>query len=291
MDRWEIGISILESVSNLDGIIDKEKVRETVGLPSMEKMIKILGAILTGDVNTTLRLSNELMDQGKEPQSYISELLKLLETIYLKENGLLDIYSKEEQNLLKRYMDLDKLEVYKVIKEILNIISIMKNMENKRVMLIAALLNLTQSNNKNSINSNSTFNKNDVNPNIINNNNINRSILNTEKKIEVEGKEQIKNIKDNNKEIKEEQKDLNINTKREKIDILAIRKYMLTNKEMKLFVMLNNVDIFLENDKAYVEVKTNLSEEILSNENIIKISNAIKSITGKEYIVEYISKK
>jgi hypothetical protein len=257
----------------------------------MEKMIKILGAILTGDVNTTLRLSNELMDQGKEPQSYISELLKLLETIYLKENGLLDIYSKEEQNLLKKYMDLDKLEVYKVIKEILNIISIMKNMENKRVMLIAALLNLTQSNNKNSINSNSTFKKNDVNLNIINNNNINRSILNTEKKTEVEGKEQIKNIKDNNKEIKEEQKDLNINTKREKIDILAIRKYMLTNKEMKLFVMLNNVDIFIENDKAYVEVKTNLSEEILSNENIIKISNAIKSITGKEYIVEYISKK
>lgn len=257
----------------------------------MEKMIKILGAILTGDVNTTLRLSNELMDQGKEPQSYISELLKLLETIYLKENGLLDIYSKEEQNLLKKYMNLDKLEVYRVIKEILNIISIMKNMENKRVMLIAALLNLTQSNSKNSINSNSTFKKNDVNLNIINNNNINRSILNIDKKIEVEGKEQIKNIKDNNKEIKEEQKDLNINTKREKIDILAIRKYMLTNKEMKLFVMLNNVDIFLENDKAYVEVKTNLSEEILSNENIIKISNAIKSITGKEYIVEYISKK
>lgn len=257
----------------------------------MEKMIKILGAILTGDVNTTLRLSNELMDQGKEPQSYISELLKLLETIYLKENGLLYIYSKEEQNLLKKYMDLDKLEVYKVIKEILNIISIMKNMENKRVMLIAALLNLTQSNNKNSINSNSTFKKNDVNLNIINNNNINRSIINTDKKTEVEGKEQIKNIKDNNKEIKEEQKDLNINTKREKIDILAIRKYMLTNKEMKLFVMLNNVDIFIENDKAYVEVKTNLSEEILSNENIMKISNAIKSITGKEYIVEYISKK
>ena len=257
----------------------------------MEKMIEILGAILTGDVNTTLILSNELMDQGKEPQSYISELLKLLETIYLKENGLLDIYSKEEQNLLKKYMNLDKLEVYRVIKEILNIISMMKNMENKRVMLIAALLNLTQSNSKNSINSNSTFKKNDVNLNIINNNNINRSILNIDKKTEVEAKEQINNIKDNNKEIKEEQKDLNINIKREKIDILAIRKYMLTNKEMKLFVMLNNVDIFLENDKAYIECKTNLSEEISSNENIIKISNAIKSITGKEYIVEYILKK
>lgn len=262
----------------------------------MEKMIEILGAILTGDVNTTLTLSNELMDQGKEPQSYISELLKLLETIYLKENGLLDIYSKEEQNLLKRYMDLDKLEVYKVIKEILNIISIMKNMENKRVMLIAALLNLTQSN-KNNINSSSisSFNNNsglDIKSN--DNNNINRNMFNIEKKIEVESKEQNNNINDGNKENKEEReekKELNVNIKRGKIDILAIRKYMLTNKEMKLFVMLNNVDIFLENDKAYIECKTNLSEEILSNENKIKISNAIKSITGKEYIVEYILKK
>ena len=238
----------------------------------MEKMIEILGAILTGDVNTTLTLSNELMDQGKEPQSYISELLKLLETIYLKENGLLDIYSKEEQNLLKKYMNLDKLEVYRVIKEILNIISMMKNMENKRIMLIASLLSLTQSNK----------------------NNINRNMFNIEKKIEVESKEQINNINDSNKENKEEReekKELNVNIKREKIDILAIRKYMLTNKEMKLFVMLNNVDIFLENNKAYIECKTNLSEEILSNENIIKISNAIKSITGKEYTVEYILKK
>ena len=46
---------------------------------------------------------------------------------------------------------------------------------------------------------------------------------------------------------------------------------MLTNKEMKLFVMLNNVDIFLENNKAYIECKTNLSEEILSSGEIVKI--------------------
>ena len=66
----------------------------------MEKMIEILGAILTGDVNTTLVLSNELMDQGKEPQSYISELLKLLETIYLKEDGSLTT-DMNEKNIVK----------------------------------------------------------------------------------------------------------------------------------------------------------------------------------------------
>ena len=48
----------------------------------MEKMIDILGAIIQGDINKTLKISNELMDEGKEPQSYIAELLKLLESIY-----------------------------------------------------------------------------------------------------------------------------------------------------------------------------------------------------------------
>ena len=63
MVQWETGISILESVSNLEGSIDKEAVRETVGLPSMEKMIDILGAIIQGDINKTLKISNELMDE------------------------------------------------------------------------------------------------------------------------------------------------------------------------------------------------------------------------------------
>ena len=58
MDQWEIGISILESVSNLEGKIDKEAVRETVGLPSMEKMIDILGSVIEGDINKTLKISN-----------------------------------------------------------------------------------------------------------------------------------------------------------------------------------------------------------------------------------------
>ena len=51
----------------------------------MEKMIDILGAVIEGDINKTLKISNELMDEGKEPESYITELLKLLESIYLKD--------------------------------------------------------------------------------------------------------------------------------------------------------------------------------------------------------------
>ena len=65
----------------MEGSINKEAVRETVGLPSMEKMIDILGAIIQGDINKTLKISNELMDEGKETQRNIVELLNLLESI------------------------------------------------------------------------------------------------------------------------------------------------------------------------------------------------------------------
>jgi len=113
----------------------------------MEKMIDILGAIIQGDINKTLKISNELMDEGKEPQSYIAELLKLLESIYLKDSELIELYSEQEKELLEKYMNIDKFKIYKIIKEVLNIITLMKNMENKRVMLIAALMNLAGNNN------------------------------------------------------------------------------------------------------------------------------------------------
>ena len=275
------GISILESVSNLEGKINKDAVRETVGLPNMEKMIDVLGAIIEGDISKTLKISNELMDEGKEPQSYITELLKLLESIYLKEESLIELYSKKEQELLKKYMNIDKFKVYKIIKEVLNIINVMKNMENKKVMLIAALMNMAQMNNQEFsegvLKENMDIKKATVNPIYQEKN---------KEKEELKVKEQETVIeKTINKETNE------IKATKEKLDMLAIRKYMLTNKEMKLFVILNNAEIYANEEKAYLTSKTKLSDDIVSKENIEIIRKAIQNVTGKDYIVEYVEKK
>ena len=275
------GISILESVSNLEGKINKDAVRETVGLPNMEKMIDVLGAIIEGDISKTLKISNELMDEGKEPQSYITELLKLLESIYLKEESLIELYSKQEQELLKKYMNIDKFKVYKIIKEVLNIINVMKNMENKKVMLIAALMNMAQMNNQEFsegvLKENMDIKKATVNPIYQEKN---------KEKEELKVKEQETVIeKTINKETNE------IKATKEKLDMLAIRKYMLTNKEMKLFVILNNAEIYANEEKAYLTSKTKLSDDIVSKENIEIIRKAIQNVTGKDYIVEYVEKK
>ena len=241
----------------------------------MEKMIDILGAIIQGDINKTLKISNELMDEGKEPQSYIAELLKLLESIYLKDSELIELYSEQEKELLEKYMNIDKFKIYKIIKEVLNIITLMKNMENKRVMLIAALMNLAGNNNID-IPKAETSNTNMIN-------NINK--VNTVKSNE--------NINNKKNDIKKEtiEKEVNLSSIKEKLDMLAIRKYMLTNKEMKLFVVLNNAEIYVENNNAYLVSKVKLSDDIVCNENLEIIKNAIKNITGKEYIVEYVEKK
>ena len=279
------GISILESVSNLEGKINKDAVRETVGLPNMEKMIDVLGAIIEGDISKTLKISNELMDEGKEPQSYITELLKLLESIYLKEESLIELYSKQEQELLKKYMNIDKFKVYKIIKEVLNIINVMKNMENKKVMLIAALMNMAQMNNQEVsegvLKENIDIKKATVNP-IYQDKDKDKN----KEKEELKVKEQETIIeKTRNKETNE------IKATKEKLDMLAIRKYMLTNKEMKLFVILNNAEIYVNEEKAYLTSKTKLSDDIVSKENIEIIRKAIQNVTGKDYIVEYIEKK
>lgn len=277
----------------------------------MEKMIDILGAIIQGDINKTLKISNELMDEGKEPQSYIAELLKLLESIYLKDSELIELYSEQEKELLEKYMNIDKFKIYKIIKEVLNIITLMKNMENKRVMLIAALMNLAGNNNidihkaetsnvvlgsekavKHNITQTNTSNTNIINNvNKVNNVKINENVNNNKDYIQ---KDEFKEKAEEEKnDIKKEmiEKEVNLSSIKEKVDMLAIRKYMLTNKEMKLFVVLNNAEIYVENNNAYLVSKVKLSDDIVCDENLEIIKNAIKNITGKEYIVEYVEKK
>ena len=277
----------------------------------MEKMIDILGAIIQGDINKTLKISNELMDEGKEPQSYIAELLKLLESIYLKDSELIELYSEQEKELLEKYMNIDKFKIYKIIKEVLNIITLMKNMENKRVMLIAALMNLAGNNNID-IDKAETSNvvlgsEKAVKHNITQTNTSNSNIINNVNKVnDVKSNENINNNKnyiqkdelkekfeEEKNDIKKEmiEKEVNLSSIKEKVDMLAIRKYMLTNKEMKLFVVLNNAEIYVENNNAYLVSKVKLSNDIVCDENLEIIKNAIKNITGKEYIVEYVEKK
>ena len=249
----------------------------------MEKMIDILGAVIEGDINKTLKISNELMDEGKEPESYITELLKLLESIYLKDKELIGLYTEHERKMLEKYMNIDKFRIYKIIKEVLNIIMLMKNMENKRIMLIAALMNLAGNNNLVMEKDRKVLEgKNKSIHNI--ERNIDKAISNNSKiSVNVEKhKNEKKVIEESSIEKKDISSQNKMLDKKEKLDMLAIRKYMLVNKEMKLFVLLNNIEIYVKENNAYLVSKMELNEDILSKESLKIIKDAIKNTTGKE---------
>ena len=258
----------------------------------MEKMIDILGAVIEGDINKTLKISNELMDEGKEPESYITELLKLLESIYLKDKELIGLYTEHERKMLEKYINIDKFRIYKIIKEVLNIIMLMKNMENKRIMLIAALMNLAGNNNLVMEKDRKALEgKNKSIHNV--EQNIDKAISNNSKiSVNVEKhKNQKKVIEESSIEKKDISSQNKMLDKKEKLDMLAIRKYMLVNKEMKLFVLLNNIEIYVKENNAYLVSKMELNEDILTKESLKIIKDAIKNTTGKEYIVEYVKEK
>ena len=255
-------------------------------------MIDILGAVIEGDINKTLKISNELMDEGKEPESYITELLKLLESIYLKDKELIGLYTEHERKMLEKYMNIDKFRIYKIIKEVLNIIMLMKNMENKRIMLIAALMNLAGNNNLVMEKDRKVLEgKNKSIHNI--EQNIDKAISNNSKiSVNVEKhKNEKKVIEESSIEKKDISSQNKMLDKKEKLDMLAIRKYMLVNKEMKLFVLLNNIEIYVKENNAYLVSKMELNEDILTKESLKIIKDAIKNTTGKEYIVEYVKEK
>ena len=169
---------------------------------------------------------------------------------------------------------------------------LMKNMENKRIMLIAALMNLAGNNNlvmekdrKALEGKNKSIHnvEQHIDKAISNNNKINVNVgkHKNEKKVIEESSIEKNDISSQNK----------ILDKKEKLDMLAIRKYMLVNKEMKLFVLLNNIEIYVKENNAYLVSKMELSGDILTKENLKIIKDAIKNTTGKEYIVEYVKEK
>ena len=56
-------------------------------------------------------------------------------------------------------------------------------------------------------------------------------------------------------------------------------------------IVLNNAEIYVENNNAYLVSKMELNEDILTKESLKIIKDAIKNTTGKEYIVEYVKEK
>ena len=315
------GISILESISNLSGEIKVKDVRNIIGMPETKIIINVFKNILLSDSKTLIKNINLLFNEGKEPITILTELLNVITACYLEESTTLSTYDEEERQMISKYFNLDKIEVYKIIKDILNIISDAKYVEDKKIIVLSGMLEILEKNRNNKYLSNSVKN--------IENINVENVLVKTLKEdVEVENKKEIREEekrKENGSILKEERVDINIENKKsdleqakenkEKIkkeeknkkhqeetkleknikvlDTLTFRKYMIQMQNAKMFVALSNAKIILENNENLKVVLTNESNpdnlEILNKKEALDlISKVAEKILNKKVKVEYV---
>ena len=120
-------ISILERCGQEEQteIIDIKQVKELVGLPSIESINKITEAIINKNEIEALKISDEVINQGKDIYNFLWEIIKYVKDILLfKATEKLDLYSKEELENIKKISEVSSKE------QILNIIYELSNLEN-----------------------------------------------------------------------------------------------------------------------------------------------------------------
>jgi DNA polymerase-3 subunit gamma/tau len=108
-------LSILERCAQ-DGEnkIDEVKIKELVGIPKMEYISGIVGKIIDYDVDGSLKITQEVIDEGKDVSNLLWEMIKYVKDILmLSVSGEIStIYSKQDkekmQELIKK-SDKDRL--------------------------------------------------------------------------------------------------------------------------------------------------------------------------------------
>ena len=251
-------ISILDRcVSDGDEIITEEKIRILSGVPNFEYLYNMTEYILENDVTNILSLTQVLINEGKDLNLFVWELIKFQRDIsIIYTTGESDIYSNEEFNSIINLTKKYPKEVFlSLISSLSDVQNNMKWSMEPSVMFEVGLIKICS----NALN---------VQPNLKTNT---ISVLNKEKSDD--SKHNIETISTN--------------------DITnQIMDYLKSNVRMRLHTSLLGTNIEIMDD-GIVHIKfsspvNNAVLEYLQNidtKQIIK--QVIKDVLGKEYPVKY----
>lgn len=292
------GISILESISNLSGEIKVKDVRNIIGMPETKIIINVFKNILLSDSKTLIKNVNLLFNEGKEPITILTELLNVITACYLEESTTLSTYDEEERQMISKYFNLDKIEVYKIIKDILNIISDAKYVEDKKIIVLSGMLEILEKNRNNKYLSNSVKNIENINVENVLVKTLNKDVgienkketileesIETDKVINTQKEETEEKRKENGSILKEEKVDINIENKKSDLEqakenkekINEEEKNKKNQEETKLEKNIKVLDtltfrkymIQMQNAKMFVALSN--AKIILENNEILKV--------------------
>ena len=120
-------LSILERcIQDGENNIDGDKIKDLVGIPKLTYINKIVKSILEKNAEEALQNVDEVLNQGKDLNNLIWEMIKYVKDILVyKTTKKLDIYSKEELEAI------DELEKLASKEKLLNVIYNLSELENR----------------------------------------------------------------------------------------------------------------------------------------------------------------
>lgn len=151
-------LSILERCSQ-EGTdeIDENKVKDLVGIPKTVFINNIVESVVDEDVEKTLNNLEEVIEDGKDINNLVWEIIKYIKDILLyKSTGKTELYNDEEIQKIKNIAEkVSKLDLINLICELSEIENSMKLSTQKLIILQTGLIKLC---NKQSVKNENTGN-------------------------------------------------------------------------------------------------------------------------------------
>ena len=138
-------LSILERCIQ-DGTeqINEDRVRELVGIPKLIYINKVVSSIINNDVENALETTNEVINDGKDTNNFIWEIIKYVKQILMyKTVGKLELYNNIEIEDIKKLSDnIDKQRLLEIIYKLSELENDMKWSSQKTIMFQIGIIKL-----------------------------------------------------------------------------------------------------------------------------------------------------
>lgn len=138
-------LSILERcIQDGDNKIDETKIRNLVGIPEITYIYNITKAIINYDVKNALQSIDEVVNEGKELNNLLWEMIKYVKDILvLKSSGRIELYNEEEIKGLEELSNsTDQNRLLKLIYKLSELENNIKWSTQKLIMFQAGVINL-----------------------------------------------------------------------------------------------------------------------------------------------------
>ena len=313
-------LSILERcIQDGDNKIDEDKIKDLVGIPKITFVHNITEGIIEYDVDKSLQSINDILEDGKDLDNFIWEIIKYVKDILIyKSSGKVDLYSEEEINNIKAIAEkVSKERLVNLVYELSNLENDMKWSTQKNIMFQAGIIKLCSKEigvgddiearlekieaylkSGKLVVSNQNSKLNMQNASVPNSNYINSNISKTEYMSREQNVSGYKTGGVNNITNVKETKNVGINKKMYSNDLTKswpkIVNDLKQNGKIVLYTNLMNTKAEEINDMT-VGIKfpkglTSFGKTVLEKqENIREISNLVSMACGKEMQIKYIS--